>query len=273
MIVHLALDTTSLSKKKNEKTLFRLFGNAFPLKIIVNNYTKITSNFFDNSKVSCGIFCNGTKGMVDIKDYKRKYNICVKGIYLPNLLERDIDGKKAWSVIIQTIKNFTKEYRQEWGIWNIKRREKKYKINELKIIKIDEPWVYFSLVDQITENFLLAIDVGTDLEYYVKIMKKYHKSFGKRILMSYNYDAARNDLYDSFVKMINQKSDCLPVWQVLTMDIDLIDKNNLRDILQSFIEYCQKTQVDNPLVIIKYKNYIDNINNCKILHNCLCSIL
>jgi hypothetical protein len=146
-----------------------------------------------------------------------------------------------------------RESKIDANVWNLKRRDKKYNINQLKIIKVSEQWVYYSLISNITSNFVIAVDYSPKykLDNYFNVMMKYHKNFPDMVLLSYDDSLIINKtIFDEYLLCINKAKELLPLWRVLTLDL-IGDYHDHLNMINNFLDYCREQNVREPLLIIK----------------------
>lgn len=251
-VVNVALDTTSLNVHDSIVPFKNILDTISPTKNVVKKYKNL--KMIQNPNIRVGLFCNGTFGL-DVKKLSKRYKLNIMGVYFSKKFvsntEKDILPKAIIKGLIEEIAINTRT-------WNILRRERKYNLNELKLLRIDSDWLYFSIYDELNKIFTIAIDHDIAVQNndsYLEKMRKI-KKMGSNVVVSLqtcNTDyKIINEKVEIFIKKLNEDNYKILTCPVLVMNYMIGFRNERIKMLRDFADYCKNKDIANPLLIIKF---------------------
>ncbi len=260
-MMYFAIDSSSLLTLDSKVFIKNKLRKVFPTSIIVNNYLKVLENISDLD-ISIGMFVNGTKRL-NVKNIARKHKIGIFGMFIPDIMtsKKDI-SKKSCSAINVALDQLLPEIKQEILVWNYCRRDKKYNLNKLKIIRFENFWFYISLMDNFKNigRYIATVDIpNDDVEKFLCQFCRVRKLLSSSVDLYLSLDISKledpKEIYHEIEKI------CPGSVKVLIMDWDdqkiSIDKK---------IFLCRNINknTDEPLIVFKFnpsnfKNFLKNI--------------
>ena len=253
MNIYVALDSSTLNVRDSINPIKNWIDKINPTKNIAEKFFSL--NKCQNDTVKLGIFCNGTYGLNTIKIAKR-HKIDVYGVYLPKMF---INEKESRIFLKNVIKGLYEDLMNKARSWNIIRREKKYNINSLKILRVDNDWLYYSIYDDYNRIFTIAIDYDPmkqkDIISFIGKLKK-TKRMGIKIVLSFvvagmPYNTAI-PATDEYFQYLEQDENSYLKSPILVMNYMVGFKDEREELISKFAKYCKGQNISSPLLIIKF---------------------